>query len=360
YRVLPAVDRGTLVAVLPVENLSSVKAPLREIGDALASALGGRGFRLLPAPQLEEFMRARRMRYTGGIGAADAAALRDETGAEAVLISSLETYQESGPPKVALTCRLVLCGPVPEIIWVDSVGPTGDDRIGLLELGRVAGVQPLTAQAVAALMASLEEYLAGKSPMPAGSRGKYWPGERYRAPDFDPGEHYTVAVVPFLNRYARKNAGFVVPLHFVTALSRYENLRVVEPGLVREQLLTYRLIMPAGPSLAVSDILASRTSLEADLILSGQVFDYQDLRGTPKVDFSTQAFAGQERTVVWWSRSRGAGDDGVWFFDAGRERSASHLLQSMTGAIGALLMSPKQPPEMANEPISTLERGNAR
>ncbi len=64
---------------------------------------------------------------------------------------------------------------------------------------------------------------------------------------------------------------------------------MVEPGLVREQLLKYRLIMQAGPSLAISDVLAGRHALAADLILSGYVFDYQDQSENPKIDFATPA-----------------------------------------------------------------------
>jgi hypothetical protein len=146
-----------------------------------------------------------------------------------------------------------------------------------------------------------------------------------------------VAVVPFLNVEARKYAGEVVALHFVKQLSRYENLRVVEPGLVRDTLLKYRMIMESGPSLASSDILADKNILGADLVLSGKVFDYQGAQGMSKVDFSVQAFDGPKREVIWTSRSYAAGNDGVYFFDAGSVPSAHGLTTRMSKAVVDML-----------------------
>ena len=47
------------------------------------------------------------IRDTGGISSANAQALRAETGVEAVLITSLETWHEAAPPRVSLLSRLV-------------------------------------------------------------------------------------------------------------------------------------------------------------------------------------------------------------------------------------------------------------
>ena len=343
YQITPAISHDTLIAILPVENLSSVKAPLKELGEALEEGLRKRGYRLLPADVLEKFMKAHRMRYTGGIGSDMATALLKETGAEAVLTTSLESFQEAKPPKIALSCRVVLCGEVPEIVWMDSVGRTGDDSPGLLSLGLINDQKRLTDEALQPVLDSLDNYLAGKPQPPVEVDSKFRPKEDFRVADFDPDRHYSVAVVPFLNKYARKNAGFVVPLAFVKILNQYENLRVIEPGRVREQLLKYRLIMPAGPSLAVSDILASPTYLAADLVFSGHVFDYQDLWGTAKVDISTQMFNGPQRKVVWWSRSSAAGDDGVFFFDVGRILSTHNLLDGMAASICSRMLADEWP-----------------
>jgi TolB-like protein len=140
-----------------------------------------------------------------------------------------------------------------------------------------------------------------------------------------------VAVVPFLNLSERKHAGRIVTLLLVNELARSEVFSVVEPGLVRAQLLKYRMIMEAGPSLANAGILFSRSSLDVDLVCSGTVFDYQDAVGVPKVDFSVKIFERNSREVVWSSRSYGNGDDGVFFFDLRRVRTAHRLASEMVG-----------------------------
>jgi hypothetical protein len=216
-----------------------------------------------------------------------------------------------------------------------------------LGLKRIKNFEELQEKALKMLLTSLQEYLAGQRSSRAVKRDKIMPNDYYLATDFVANEQYKIAIVPFLNRYARRNAGFVVPLHFVKALSGYENVQVVEPGLVREQLLKYRLIMQAGPSLAIADVLASDTTLGADLILSGYVFDYQDKFGTPKIDFATRLFSGPKRELVWWSRSYAAGDDGVYFFDFGQYNSTHVMLQEMVRAISDLLFPSKAfPTEM--------------
>ena len=341
FKIDPAINNVHLIAFFPLENLSGVKAPLSKISRNYKKLLEAKGLNFLSDERMEDFMFRHRVRYTGGIGSKLAHALREE-GVEAVVITSLESYDESVSPKIALTSRLVLCRDFPEIVWIDGVGITGEDSPGLLGLKRILQMEKLQQKALDKLTGSLQNALAGNSDNVSKSSNKINPRDFYLATDFAPEKHYRIAVVPFLNKYARRNAGFVVPLHFINRLSRYENLQIVEPGLVREQLLKYRLIMQAGPSLAVADVLASETSLAADLILSGYVFDYQDQFGTPKIDFSTRLFSGPKREVVWWSRSYANGDDGVYFFDVGRHQSAHTMLQEMTLSISKLIFEPKK------------------
>jgi TolB-like protein len=138
-----------------------------------------------------------------------------------------------------------------------------------------------------------------------------------------------VAVIPFLNLSQRKNAGKIVELHFVNQLLRNRSLAVAEPGLVREELLEHRVVMEAGPSLENAEVLSNDESLGVDLVLSGVVFDYQDGAGEPKVDFSVTMIDKQNHKVVWSSRSRSTGEEGVFFFDLGRVYTAHQLVSEM-------------------------------
>lgn len=355
------VDSASIFAVFPIDNLSGAKAPLKEMLSVFREALSAKGIRLLDNETLEEFMKKYRVRYTGGLNSEISKKLHDELGVEGVFITSLETWQDVVPPRVSLISRLVLSGDLPQILWIDSVGFTGDDTPGLFGIGRIRSSDKLLANAFDSLISSFQAYLDGDNPSYRSSKGQHsiaivnnesktadssgpglkrfhFPQFTFRAKDFEPQGKYTVAVIPFLNINARKNAGEIVALHFVKELQRYENLLVFEPGLVRETLLNYRMIMEAGPSLASSDILANESILGADLVLSGKVFDYQGEVGKSKVDFSVQTFDGEKREIVWTSRSYATGDAGVYFFGQGRINTAHGLTSRMSKAVVTLFL----------------------
>jgi len=351
----PALNRSSLFAALPIENLSDSRAPTSEIYAQLREALGQNSLQLLDQVSLDDFMKKYRMRHVGGLNKKLSRQFLAETGVQGVFLTTLETWQESSSPRVSLIMRLVMTGETPEIVWIDSVGLTGEDTLGLLGIGRIKDSRQLLNKAFDQLLDSFQNYLAGKMPeyryaenvqmelLNAGRKtadeslgplkNHLRPQFSYRASTFDPAGNYTVAVIPFLNINARKHAGKIVALHIVKQLHRYANIRVYEPGLVRETLLRYRMIMQSGPSLAASDVLSNEKILGADLVVSGKVFDFQGDVGESKVDFSIQAFDGKQREVVWASRSYATGNAGVYFYDFGKIPSAHGLVSRMTRAV---------------------------
>ncbi|MDH4008599.1 MAG: hypothetical protein OEU35_11090 [Desulfuromonadales bacterium] len=355
YSYAPLFDSDSLYALLPVQNLSDAKAPLKDIQSLLRTRLNSRGFRLLDPSALKDFMAKYRMRHTGGVSRYLSQKMQEELGVDGVFIASLETWQEEIPHRVSLVTRVVSSGSQPEVIWIDSVGLTGVDNPGLLGLGIIKNHRVLLSNALEKLLDSYQSYLAGRFPVYlhtaeqqpilinadsatadgviTSNEQRHQPQFSYRASTFVPARQYTVAVIPFLNINTRKHAGDIVALHVVKQLHRYANLRVFEPGIVRHTLLRYRMIMQSGPSLAASDILTSEHILDADLIVSGKVFDYQGEVGESKADFSVQVFDGVKREVIWASRSYATGNQGVYFFDWGRVLSAHGLLSKMTEEI---------------------------
>ena len=88
--------------------------------------------------------------------------------------------------------------------------------------------------------------------------------------------------------------------------------------------------MSGGISFAHAGLISNL--LEADLILSGKIMDYQDFQGPaakPKVDFSAEIFEEKSREVVWAALSYNQGDDGVFFFDWGRVNTAYAMATQM-------------------------------
>ena len=63
----------------------------------------------------------------GGINGKLAVALQEETGADAILITSLDLFREANPPKAAVTSRLVSSGAEPRILWMDALKRNGID-----------------------------------------------------------------------------------------------------------------------------------------------------------------------------------------------------------------------------------------
>jgi TolB-like protein len=329
------------IAILPIENLTGTMAPLKDIRGLYISQLKRRGFNVLEDETLEKFLARNRIRYTGGINKAVAQAFKNETGVGGVLITSLELYSEVNPPKIALTSRLVSTGDNPIILWIDGVGLAGDDSPGILGLGLIEDPKALLEKVVGRLTGLLEKHLSKKSTSEniKSVKRKFRPKVSYRSDLLAPDRKYTVAVAPFLNFSGRRNSGEILELQFIRNLKKFGQLDVIEPGVVRQQLLTFRIIIPEGISLANADALFA--TLNADLILAANVMEYQDYQGVfgnPKVDFFVQLIEKRSRSVVWSSISHNEGDDWVFFFDRGKVNTAHAMASQMTQWITEMML----------------------
>ena len=114
-------------------------------------------------------------------------------------------------------------------------------------------------------------------------------------------------------------------------LAATPGLQPLEPGVVREVLLRGRIVMEGGVSLETVRLLLG--TLGADLVLAGEVLDYDDA-ATPKVNFSVTVLDRGSGEALWQSISHNQGDDGVFFFDAGRVSTAHDLTCRMAAAVG--------------------------
>jgi hypothetical protein len=147
-----------------------------------------------------------------------------------------------------------------------------------------------------------------------------------------------IAIMPFTNDSNRKYAGEIMVLLFLNELIKGKHFTVIEPGLIIEKLLEYRIIMYEGTSLSDANLIAGE--LNADLILTGRVLDYQENAtgsGRPKVGFSLLLINRKNQRVVWSSSSRNEGDDDVYLFDWGRIHTAHALAAEMASAIGKMI-----------------------
>lgn len=338
----PAVSQARIhIAVLPVENLSGTFAPLKEIRQMFIEKLGTKGIDVVDEETLEKFMAKYRVRYTGGVSTEVAKAFKQDINVSGVLITSLELYSDANPPKISLISRLVSTGESPSILWMDGVGLAGDDSRGLLDLGLIEDPKVLLDKGMKVMFDSMDRYLSKKSKGREGydARRKFRPYIAYRSPSLDPNRKYTVAIAPFFNYSLRKYAGDILVLHFAKELKRFDRFDVIEMGVVRQAFLEMRMILDQGVSLSDVDSIAGL--LNADLILAGDVTDYEDYQGVwgkPKVSFSAQLIERKSREVVWSSNSYNEGDEGVFFFDLGRVNTASVMVSQMAQLIGRMIL----------------------
>jgi hypothetical protein len=321
-----------LIAVLPISNISGAPAPLRDLRQMLMQGLFDKGIGVLDEQVLQAYMLRHRLRYTAGIDRETASTLKKETGADAVLILSVELYNDTDPPKVSLWSRLVSTGDEPKILWIEGRSMSGDDSPGILGLGIIDDPKLVLKKTMQSLLGSLSEFMAKAEQEPRVKWKRYVPRTAYRSPVFNPARKYRVAVIPFYNLSGRKNGGEMMMWQFLATMEGTKNFELIEPGILREELLRGRMVLYKGVSLANAEVLFE--DLDADLIVDGTVFkydDYQGAYGIPEVEFSSVLLDRSSREMVWSSKSSNRGDDRVYFFDIGKISTAQTLALQMVG-----------------------------
>jgi hypothetical protein len=312
--------------VLPVANLSGGSAPLAEVQASVLAALQARGISVIERAATDAFLSRHRLRYTGDIDRDLARAAGEELGAGGIVITVLAGYSATVPPHEAISMRLVAARQGAELLWIDQAARAGDDAPGLFDLGVVREVKVLQAQLVEHLTASLAQVLTGKRSRAAGCPGdsRFGPEERYRSAELD-GRVRTVAVLPFVNQTQRRNAGELMALEVTAQLEASGRIHAVEPGVLRAQLVEYRLPMEGGVSLDAARVLLELAG--ADVIVAGTVRELEDAAGgnAPRVEFSMQWLDRRDEAVVWQSTSFRSGDDRVFFFGQGYVSTAAEL-----------------------------------
>jgi hypothetical protein len=207
-------------------------------------------------------------------------------------------------------------------------------------------------RSVALLAGSLAHHLSAAGPVSERPWArKFGPKIVYRSDVLDPARRYSVAVLPFFNKSARKYAGEILALHMIRNLAAFPDLDVVEPGIVREELLRFRIIMSDGVSLPQTETILN--AVNADLVLNGEILEYQDPRdptGAPSVDFAILFIERKTSRVVYSAYSHNAGDDGVFFFDVGRVNTAHAMTSQMARAVVERMLLTPPTPRAAQSP----------
>jgi hypothetical protein len=325
------------VLVLPPENLMVGPLPSRDVTERLAQMVALAGADVIGGERLDEYLAKYRIRYTGGVDAAASKAAREDLGADAILTSSFILWSGSAPV-ASFVARLVRTSDVPAVLWMDGYARTGDDAPGLFALEVIGDPAVLRAEALSQVGASLQAYLAtGVHPARCTGGGWWRPRLAYRARP-DERATATVAVLPFVNTTLRRGAGEVVALEIAREFANADGFRLVEPGIVRDELLRRRIVMEDGVSLDQARVVSA--TLDADLVVAGYVFDFDDSGSNPSTNFTAMVIDRKTGRVVWESVSHNKGDDSETIFGLRKVstaplltcRMAREMIDGMTGA----------------------------
>jgi len=223
--------------------------------------------------------------------------------------------------------RLVSATDEPAILWIDDFARTGDESPGLFGLGRIDSMKKLQADVLEDLARSLRRAVRDDGPRAPRCEAKriFAPHVHYRAPRLSEEPSPRIAVLPFLSRAREASAGELVSLGVVHGLSGIDRFRVLEPGVVRDLALRYRLILEGG--VTVHQARTMLGALEVDVVVTGEVFEYVDggSAGATRASFSITAMDGRTGKVVWQSNSYDLGDEGRTLFDFGEVVTVQEL-----------------------------------
>lgn len=340
------------IAVLPLDNLSGVGIPTREVQEEIEKTLSIRGIPLVVGPAIDRFLARHRIRWTGGIDRDSAVAAGAELGVSGVLVTTLELYEPGFPPRVAWSMRLISADADAQVRWTDAVSRRGDDSPGFFDLGVITDVRNLQRTVLGSLGNSLAQWLQGLGPAARScdTGGRFAPKQSFLSPALEPGRLYTVAVLPFANETETRWAGDLVALQFARQLLASGRFKFVEPGLLRENLLRFRIVMEGGVFLDAARVVLELTN--ADFVLFGYVREYVETgeSGAPQVQFTVLLLDRKDAEVVWESTSYSHGDDGVFFFDVGLIATAPSLSCRMARGAVADLLAPPRPREHLSLP----------
>ncbi|MBI5560783.1 MAG: hypothetical protein HY883_05865 [Deltaproteobacteria bacterium] len=145
-------------AVLPLENLTENPLAAEVIRDYIKQELKEKGvISVADDAAIEEFLSARRIRYTGAITKAAVREMGKILGADAVLVGSVNYYSQIRNNLVAgVACRLVSTADG-NIIWAENLTYTGRDFEGIFGLGTVKSLERLASMVVKDIIGSIAD-----------------------------------------------------------------------------------------------------------------------------------------------------------------------------------------------------------
>jgi TolB-like protein len=318
-RPAPAQELDSLwltdLLVLPLRSLSPQAEAKASVTSTVLGELNAAGFHTVDQETVQDILRRYRVRDTGQLSQEQAGNLSRETGVPWILIGSIDVYTDNERPEVGLSLRLLnsLTG---RIIWADSRYASGADYAGLLGLGEITSIRQLAGLAAKDLIQSLRREWLGHP-------------EKIHDDGTSGSDQAAIIIIPLENAAAVETAGRIADNMLLTLLAQ-RGYRVIEPGMVHEQLSVLNLLSRGGVDLKTLKILQERFS--ADYCLTGMITGYEassfgESGEVPAVQVDLRLLEADTGKLIW-ARSLGhTGEDYVKIFRLGLINGPARLLK---------------------------------
>ena len=141
----------------------------------------------------------------------------------------------------------------------------------------------------------------------------------------------TVAVLPFYNISAYRDAGRIVANIFVTEMFKSGRFRVEESGNIAQFMIQERIDTIGEIEIEKLKIMGKR--LGVDAVMTGTVEEFDDGRGgassMPTVSITARMIDTNTGQLVWSAQNKKRGDDYIIVLDFGEVRSLTTLTQKV-------------------------------
>ncbi len=347
--VSSASEGATRIAILPFQNVSGHLEAPRIIMPLIYKAVQARGYEVIEANSLEQFLSRHRIRATEKIHRQQLDTLGREFGASLALVGSIDLFADTpGNPQWGISSRL-LSADGGRILWAGAAGFTGDDFTGFLGLGTVTFPDRLAELAVDRLFNDFPS-AAEQVESPGSSRigrSRKVLGRIFRDPQLDADPPKRVAVLPFENGTERRGAALIVDDLLIAGLVRVSRFEVADPGEVSHAL--QRLALAPYGGIDLDSLRRVGEALGADAVILGQVEDYNEgLRpGTstsPSIALGARMLETKTGKILWMGYHEGRGEAYQFVLEFGKIKSMVPLaMRVIAEMVSTMEPSPRLP-----------------
>jgi hypothetical protein len=307
------------VVVLPFTNLSGVERAPADIAASFARRIGSKGYRSVPAEEVEAFLAAERVRYLDSLSGRVREKLLSRFGASAVVLGTVYTFAEGDNAIVAVSARMLQPGGGTG--WAAVAGLSSEDTEGAFGLSRTSSTAVLSEKALDRLLRKFPApgrtaKLASARARPLGLSGP----ATFRSAALETARRNRICLLPLENRSPARLASRTVAELLSQRLSASGTFEVVEPADFREAMVAtgVRGIRRGDPA----EMAKLSQALNTHLFLRGTIYVFRDASPRnasimPELDLDLALVDAAEGKIVWTSRLARTGKDYEGFLELG-------------------------------------------